>query len=215
VYLFEGDHDVHSLALGFSMRYVDDPVRPNWRMSNTLIFETVGGAVGGDLDYWKLTFNHDQNWRLREDDKGRRQTLALGVSGGVASAYDDTPEVPPFARFFVGGRGTIRGFETRGVGQHSSGKPMGGEFYLVGSLEYQYPFVEDFLSAVAFTDWGTIGTEMWADDSWKPRGSFGLGLRLKIPMLGDAPLALDFAYPIVRQDEDETQYLSFSLARDF
>jgi outer membrane protein insertion porin family len=215
VFLFEGEHELRSVALGVAARYVDDPVRPTHRMTNAIGFESVGGWVGGDLDYWKLSFSHGQNWLLREDDKGRRQTLALDVSGGVASAYDDTPEVPPFSRFFTGGRGSIRGFETRGVGPHSNGRPMGGEFFLVGSLEYQYPFVEDFLSAVAFTDWGTIGTEMWSDDSWKPRASAGIGLRLKVPMLGDAPLALDIAWPFLKEDEDDIQYLSFSLARDF
>ena len=43
----------------------------------------------------------------------------------------------------------------------------------------------------------------------------GTGIRLKIPQLGDAPLALDIAFPIIKQDEDVTTFVSFSLAREF
>ena len=42
------------------------------------------------------------------------------------------------------------------------------------------------------------------------RSSVGAGIRLIIPILGQAPVAVDFAYPINPTDEDDTQIISFS-----
>ena len=92
---------------------------------------------------------------------------------------------------------------------------MGGEFILAGTLEYEHPIVTDLLSIVAFTDAGTLGTSIYDSDAFLPRLSFGAGIRLKIPALGDAPLALDLAFPVIQQSEDVTTFVSFSLARDF
>jgi len=41
------------------------------------------------------------------------------------------------------------------------------------------------------------------------RVSVGAGLRLIVPAMGPAPIALDFAYPLVQEDFDEKQVFSF------
>jgi outer membrane protein insertion porin family len=40
--------------------------------------------------------------------------------------------------------------------------------------------------------------------------SVGLGVRLYIPQFGPAPLAFDFAIPLMKEETDETQLFSFS-----
>ncbi len=40
----------------------------------------------------------------------------------------------------------------------------------------------------------------------------GLGLRVAIPMLGPAPLAFDFAYPVTKADTDQTRLFSFYMS---
>lgn len=47
------------------------------------------------------------------------------------------------------------------------------------------------------------------------RVSVGFGLRIKIPAFGATPIALDFGFPVKKQDGDDTQVFSFSIARDF
>lgn len=47
------------------------------------------------------------------------------------------------------------------------------------------------------------------------RASVGFGIRIKIPAFGATPIALDFGFPIKKQDGDDTQVFSFSIARDF
>jgi outer membrane protein insertion porin family len=55
------------------------------------------------------------------------------------------------------------------------------------------------------------GGSFWDDI----RMSVGFGFRIKIPIFGSTPIALDFGFPIRKRDGDDTQVLSFSIARDF
>jgi outer membrane protein insertion porin family len=75
--------------------------------------------------------------------------------------------------------------------------------------------VTGLLSGVAFVDAGTLGTTIRSDDAFLPRLSVGFGIRLQIAAFGPTPLALDFGFPLIKQDEDETTILSFSLSRVF
>jgi outer membrane protein insertion porin family len=215
VFLFDGESEQRSLALIFSFRTVDDAAQPGRRTATTLTLENVGGALGGDIHYTKVRFDHEHRLLLGEDEQGRRRFLSVSFEAGIAEAFDDTPEVPPYGRFYAGGRSTLRGFAYRGVGPHSGSKPMGGEFIVAGTVEYLHPVLEDIVSAVGFVDWGSLGTSIHEDDAWEPRVSVGFGVRVKVPMLGNTPIAIDFAWPLLQEDEDETQVVSFSLARDF
>lgn len=47
------------------------------------------------------------------------------------------------------------------------------------------------------------------------RVAVGVGLRIKVPIFGQTPIALDFGFPIREEDGDDTQVLSFSVSRDF
>ena len=40
----------------------------------------------------------------------------------------------------------------------------------------------------------------------------GFGLRFQIPMLGPAPLALDFAFPVCKDPNDVTEVFTFNLS---
>jgi outer membrane protein insertion porin family len=60
---------------------------------------------------------------------------------------------------------------------------------------------------VAFVDSGTVTDDVGLDQY---RVSVGLGVRLYIPQFGPAPLAFDFAVPLLKQESDETQVFSFS-----
>ena len=39
----------------------------------------------------------------------------------------------------------------------------------------------------------------------------GLGMRITVPAMGPAPIALDFAFPVAKADFDDTEVFSFSL----
>ena len=65
---------------------------------------------------------------------------------------------------------------------------------------------------VMFVDSGTVEESVGFDDY---RASVGTGLRLHIPQLGQAPLAFDFGFPVVKQDSDREKAFSFSLQLPF
>jgi len=43
-----------------------------------------------------------------------------------------------------------------------------------------------------------------------PRSIRRIGMMLIVPLLGPAPIAVDFAFPLSKDSEDETQVISFS-----
>jgi len=67
---------------------------------------------------------------------------------------------------------------------------------------------DDMLKGVVFCDYGTIEEEIKVEgDDF--RVAVGAGLRVSIPAMGPAPIALDFAIPIAREDTDRIQNFSF------
>jgi outer membrane protein insertion porin family len=213
-YLFRGSNEVRSLALEIAFDTVDDLAEPR-RKSNTLgRFEYMGGVLGGDVDVLKFSLSHEHSFVTFVDDDGRRQRLTLRGEMGWARAFDDTPEVPPFERYFMGGN-RLRGFRYRGAGPHVGGNPTGGEWIVLTSAEYLVPLVKDTVGFVVFVDAGTLGTNVHTSDAWLWRASVGAGLRLRVPMLGPTPLAFDFGFPLLYEDSDERTLISFSVGRDF
>jgi outer membrane protein insertion porin family len=76
-----------------------------------------------------------------------------------------------------------------------------------GTAEYMIPLTADgMISAVAFSDFGTVDTNVSFGDF---RVTAGGGLRLTVPAMGPVPIALDFAWPIAKQGEDDLQVFSF------
>jgi outer membrane protein insertion porin family len=60
---------------------------------------------------------------------------------------------------------------------------------------------------VTFFDAGTV------EDSFTVgtiRTSVGAGFRLTLPFFGQAPLAVDFGFPVTKDNQDDTQLISFS-----
>ncbi|MDF1702479.1 MAG: outer membrane protein assembly factor BamA, partial [Planctomycetota bacterium] len=215
VFLFRGSNEIRSLTAQVSYATVDDFNKPRWETSTVLSAEIMGTFLGGDIDLWKIVGRHSETWVVFEDEDGKKHRIALRLEGGVSEALEGTPEVPPYERFYAGGN-NFRGFSFRGVGPHVNGNPTGGEFYGLISTEYEFPIVAKLFSIVAFVDQGVVASSLRAPDADRWRLAVGGGLRFAIPfLLGDRPLALDFGFPILFEDEDERTVVSFTLGRDF
>jgi outer membrane protein insertion porin family len=64
------------------------------------------------------------------------------------------------------------------------------------------------LKGVVFCDYGTVEEEVKIEgDDF--RVALGAGLRIAIPAMGPAPIALDFAVPVAREETDRIQNFSF------
>ncbi len=157
-----------------------------------------------DFTYPRAEVTASQFFTLRERADGRGKHI-LQLQGQVGWTGNNTPI---FEKYFAGGFQSFRGFQYRGVTPRSpAGIDLGGEFMLLGTAEYIIPITaDDGVRGVVFTDVGTIEDSVTINSF---RASVGAGLRMVIPAMGPAPIALDFAYPIVKEDFDEKQIFSF------
>ena len=142
---------------------------------------------------------------------------------GAADAYGNDSTVPMFERFYAGGRNSVRGFSFRGLGPTQFGTEVGGEFTAVGNVEYLFPIYQtvvqgrpyEMIRGVLFCDVGQVAYTLNDIGNTTWRSSAGFGIRLHFPGLGGVPIALDWGFPITKDDEDETQIFSFNIGTIF
>jgi outer membrane protein insertion porin family len=146
----------------------------------------------------------------RPDQSGRH---VLSLSGKVEYTG---PNTPLYENIFYGGFSSLRGFAFRGVSpMYFSQNPVwqnvavGGQFGMLASAEYMFPLTaDDMLRGVVFCDTGTVEPTI-RDWSNNYRVAPGFGLRITVPAMGPAPIALDFAFPLVWNPGDVHEMFSF------
>ncbi len=211
--VFEDRGPTTLASLGFSVRRtdVDRQFRPS--RGSSAEFSATQFVSFDDVDpFTVLRAGYTQFFTVTEDFLGRRSTLRLSTDVG----YIVGDEAPVYERFYLGGR-TFRGFDFRTISPKSranldpttplSNDPVGGTWLFSLGLQYEQPVFQNSFTMVGFIDSGTVTDEIGFDQY---RVSAGLGIRLYLPQFGPAPLAFDFAFPIVKEDTDETQVFSFS-----
>ena len=176
------------------------------------LLPTQGHRISVDLDQGFGTFSFPrailgfrQHFTLYERPDGSgRQVLSFLQDTGFTGSH-----TPLFENFFAGGYNTIRGFYFRGASPLDMGVQVGGKFEFLNTVEYMFPITAaDALRGVVFTDFGTVeqSTELkWNDFRIAP----GFGLRVTIPAMGPAPIALDLAFPVHKAPGDRTQIFNF------
>jgi outer membrane protein insertion porin family len=165
------------------------------------------GALGGSYTFTRFELDGRRYWTVTQDVLDRRSVLAVRGHVGFISG-----DAPIFERFYAGGQGSLRGFEFRGVGPHEADTFIGGDFLALASAEYSFPLFEKNLTGVFFLDTGTVEEDIGLS-TW--RASAGFGIRFTVPFFGPVPFAFDFAVPIAKDDDDETQVFSFTIGTAF
>jgi outer membrane protein insertion porin family len=216
VFAVAGGSDLSSVGFNLTRSTTDSNITPS-RGSRLNLGLNQYGAMGGDYDFTRFTAGYSQFWTLDKDFLGRKTVLSLQMDMGYIP--QDNDDVPLFERFYSGGR-DFRGFAFRGVGPRGirndnmllGDDPVGGRFQFITRLQYEFPVYAQFVRWAVFTDQGTIQDE-FGFDQW--RVAVGTGVRLRIPFFGQAPIAIDFGFPILEEEGDETQILSFSIELPF
>lgn len=216
VFAVAGDSTLSSVGISLTRSTTDSNITPSKGSRLTLGLNQFG-ALGGDFDFSRFNAGYSQFWTLDEDFLGRKTILSLQVDAGYIP--QDGDDVPLFERFFSGGR-DFRGFAFRGVGPRGiqnntltlGDEPVGGRFQFITRLQYEIPVYDQFIRWAFFTDQGTIQDE-FGFDQW--RVTVGTGARLRIPFFGQAPIAIDFGFPILEEEGDDQQILSFSIELPF
>lgn len=215
---WQGTHALH--GVGVSLRYDRRTEYGRYLRGHvtTARTELYGGPLGADVDIVKASLEHRRGWRIWQQRSGGWHRLSLYLQGGWAAAYDDTPEVPIFERYFAGGR-TLRGFQFREIGPRSNGRPTGGEFLALWSTQYTIPLSPPDgpfgLDLHFFVDQGTV-LETMGDfnlDLW--RMSIGVGFSIAFGGAAQPPLEIGIGFPLNDVDGDEKQAISVSFSRTF
>lgn len=172
----------------------------------------AGGPLGGSKinNYYSVEVRGSQFFPVFET---QTQVLALIGRGGVIQNFGESPDVPYYSKFYLGGPTTLRGYEFRDVSPRDSfNEPIGGKTYGFFSAEYSLDIVSPIRAAV-FYDAGFVNKNAYDFNPRDYADNFGFGLRL---FVAGAPLSLDFGIPIKGpKDAKKGNQFNFSFGTRF
>ncbi len=185
-----GKNTTSSLALTLTHDTRDNIYNPTTGVLVSGTGEIAGGPLGGDKDFGKLYGVASTYFKNFGEN-----VLELKARAGVADAYDDTPRVPIYERYFIGGANTIRGYRERRLGPRDPGNndPVGGNAYWVGNIEETFPIYPDLIKGAVFFDIGSLSEDISDFGSGTTFKGTGFGVRIKTPI---GPVKLDMGYPL-------------------
>ncbi len=199
-----GTNGVYGFSGGIIHDTRDSPFLPTQGHLATFEFEQVIGTYV----YPRGILEARQYFLLNERPDGSgRHVLSVGSVLGMSG-----PDTPAYDNFFAGGYNTLRGFVFRGASPRQAGPNgqlaiVGGPFEWLNTIEYLFPITaDDSLRGVVFTDFGTVESNVSINNM---RVAPGVGLRITLPAMGPAPIALDFAVPVAYAPYDSKQLFSF------
>jgi len=172
-------------TLDYDLR--DNKLDPTEGLRGTLDMEPLADVLGGTVALAARS-SLSGYWSFSEDDRmvlaGR---AAIGsIVGGSLS------DIPATRRFFLGGGGSVRGYEYRSIGPVSGGAVVGGLSFWEASAEFRFR-ATDRIGIVPFIDAGAAYEEPYFDFSEDIFIGAGLGLRYYTPL---GPLRFDIAVPV-------------------
>ncbi|MDL2317190.1 autotransporter assembly complex protein TamA [Desulfovibrio sp. OttesenSCG-928-A18] len=144
-------------------------------------------------------------------DAEAKKVLALrGVVGVLAG--EDADKVPPSARFYSGGGGSVRGYQYQSLGPRNSDKdPLGGGSLAEVSAEARWRITPEW-GMVAFVDGGMVYEEYFKGVDGSFRWGAGLGLRY-FTVIG--PVRFDVATPLNPRGDDDPVQFYISIGQSF
>ncbi len=249
----EGSHNVSRWLAGINYDSRDSTWEPTRGAQFGANVELAGKAAASSKDFWRgflsgqyfvpfFMDSQDRNWSLGfRGEFSYAQAYGRGDGKGTRNGteYDFSNEVPYYERFHLGGVGSVRGYDNRGISPRDANRnAIGGEGMLTGSVEMFFPIWERVVRGSVFYDIGSTwryggdpkygkdspyaegavldkitGDTMYTTDR-KFRSSFGFGLHIKTP-LGPMPVRLYYAFPLGKQEHDETQRFQFTMGALF
>ena len=169
-------------------------------------------SLAGDVRYVRTNYQHQYYYPL-----SNKYTLALNADLGWGQGLNGQT-YPLFKNFYVGGLGSVRGFEqsTLGPASQTAGIYIGGSKKIVLNAEFMVPFPgagnDRTLRLFGFTDVGRAFGDGENVSLSELRASAGIGLSWISPM---GPLRFSYATPLHQQTGDKIQKLQFQIGTSF
>ena len=161
-------------------------------------------GLGGDDKYLKFDAKAYKFYTLSD-----HYTFKFFINGGYITGYGNE-DARLAQRYFLGGN-TMRGFDSGGISARDKNTKdaLGGNWMVWGGAELAFPLGLDELGirGRTFVDIGTTGKPDDIDTndvdySSSPRVAVGFGFEWTSPM---GKIDIDFGFPIVKEDYDETE----------
>ncbi|MBN2396187.1 MAG: BamA/TamA family outer membrane protein [Candidatus Atribacteria bacterium] len=167
----------------------DDKFDPTEGWYHTISIESAGGILKGDYDYRKydvdlrayLSTDIFDEEDLKTQDSKLVNTINEGVIALRAIGGFGNKDLPSFAKYEIGGLGTVRGYDY---------EEFVGDTSLVFNIEYRFP-LSDNLQGVVFADWGNawdFGESISISDL---KFGKGVGIRFDTPI---GPIRIDYGF---------------------
>ncbi len=164
----------------------------------------------GKLKYSKLSYQY-QHWF----PIGRDQALMLNADLGWAKGHGGKP-MPFYKNFYVGGIGSVRGFEQGTIGPKEDGESIGGTRQIVANAEYYFPLPGTGLDRSFRVSWFVDAGYVWGEGAKvnfsDVRYSTGIGFAWSSPI---GPLKFSLGYPLKKDSDDDVQRFQFQLGTVF
>lgn len=178
-----------------------------------------GGFIGGHDNFIKGSYENTWFYSLVGD-------LVLHTNGQIGMVGENwNTKVPLGERFYLGGIGSVRGYSSRKISpiDATSGEAIGGNKYLVGSLELLYPISKKMgVILSGFFDAGNAWDEgemffsqphrRVASPSLGLYKSVGVGIRWFSPM---GPLRIEFGHGLDKVYESSSNKVEFGMGQTF
>jgi outer membrane protein insertion porin family len=176
---------------------------------NSFSFEFAG--LGGDIGFTK--YISETGWYIPLFWE------VVGVAHGKAGYVADikTKLLPDYEKFYLGGIGSLRGFERDDLApKDDTGASVGGDAFVQFNFELVFPIIKDVgIHGVTFFDTGRVYKNL-DDIEYNPsdlRQSAGGGIRWVSPV---GPIDIEYGYILDQKDSDHGPgQFEFSMASTF
>jgi outer membrane protein insertion porin family len=170
------------------------------------------GLPGGDLKYYKLRYRHQ--WLYPATTW---LTMSLNGELGYADGYGGK-ELPFFRNFYLGGVGSVRGYETSSLGPRdpATDDSIGGNRSILFNAEALFPLPglnqDKSVRLSAFIDGGQVFDKNEKISMDELRYSAGIAVSWYSPV---GPLKFSIANPLNKKDGDKVERFQFQLGTFF
>jgi outer membrane protein insertion porin family len=227
----EGRRITSALSLGFTHDTRDEYFAPSRGAKHTLFIQNAGGILGGDNYFvkvigetsWffpaplKTVLNLRGKIGFAEPYGGKTDVVQLiGLPANpnvrIPVTVRANRKVPIYEKFFVGGLGSVRGFEYGMAGPIDENRdPLGGDKMVVFTSELVFPLAREIgLRGAFFFDIGK-GFDHFSD-MFPLRTGAGFGIRWFSPF---GPIHIDIGFNLSPKDGEKGRVIDFTAGTVF
>jgi outer membrane protein insertion porin family len=197
------DYTLSTIGIAQKLDYRDDRLNPRRGFMFTTSLEL--DALDGELAFGRALFRYSHYHSIG------KSLLAAGVRVGWIIPVSGAGDIPIDLRYFNGGGGTVRSFSERNLGpKDSGGNSLGGAFFTVANVEWDFP-ITGSLGGAVFADAGNLRSEA-SPGLDEMRLGLGVGLRYILPI---GPMRLDYGYNPSPRSGEESGAVHFSFGFAF